>query len=523
VLKRLFVVCLFVCGCREEGFFEPDLSHEEADFGEGGDMAIPADFAPPPPDLRGFDGPPEPVLSPGASDRFLIAGTMLTPGGPLTGELLVEGNSITCVDVSCSLQPGAAGATVIRTQGLVIPGLLDPHNHGLFDIFDETDWTPTKLYTNHSQWTAESRYKEMVNAKQYLNGEQGSPVDVGCEMDKYGEVKALVGATTSILMAPGTSRSCYASLARTIDTSQNDLGQDKIQTSISVPASSTAQPVCNNLAMGTTNAYVIHVGEGIDSTAKGEFAKLAAVPAAPSPGPVGCLLGPQTTIVHGTAFDATEFTQMAAKGMRLVWSPKSNVFLYGATAKIDVAIASGVQTIALGPDWSLGGSVNMLDELAFAAAWDDNHLGNVLTNERLFRMVTIDAAKALGVDNLLGSLEVGKRADLAIVGGDPGDPYGSIIRLRPNAVQMVMVDGRFLYGDAPLVAAGPTAPGCETITVCGTSKFLCAAETSTSNLLNETFAQIVSTLQTTLTNYDTSQQPNGIAPFMPLAPLAKCP
>jgi 5-methylthioadenosine/S-adenosylhomocysteine deaminase len=87
-------------------------------------------------------------------------------------------------------------------------------------------------------------------------------------------------------------------------------------------------------------------------------------------------------------------------------------------------------------------------------------MGNVLTNERLFRMVTIDAAKALGVDAQLGSLEVGKRADLAIVGGDPGDPYTSIVNLRPNAVQLVMVDGHFLYGDAPLVAAGPAAPGC---------------------------------------------------------------
>src|SRR5256885_13516627 len=82
------------------------------------------------------------------------------------------------------------------------------------------------------------------------------------------------------------------------------------------------------------------------------------------------------------------------------------------------------------------------------------------------------------------------RADLALVAGDPNDPYGSLVRLRPAGVQLVMVDGRALYGDASLVAAGPAVPGCETISVCNASKFLCAAETSATNQLNETFAQI---------------------------------
>src|SRR4051812_24432137 len=116
---------------------------------------------PPPPDLSmgGDDGPVggSDEVTPGAPDRFLLAGTLLTPGGPLDGELLVESGRITCVAASCSDQPGAAGATIVRTTGLVMPGLIDAHNHGLFDIFDETDWTPTKLYGNHNQWTAEAR------------------------------------------------------------------------------------------------------------------------------------------------------------------------------------------------------------------------------------------------------------------------------------------------------------------------------------------------------------------------------
>jgi 5-methylthioadenosine/S-adenosylhomocysteine deaminase len=518
---RWLALMLLVAGCHEDEGTPRDLSAlgdlSAFDANTEGDFSIEEDLAPRLPDLRGIDGPPEPILMPGATDHFLLKGTILTPTGPLDGELLVEGNLITCVAASCSAQAGAAGATVIRTFGVIIPGLIDAHNHGLFDIFDETDWTPTMLYTNHNSWTAEARYKQMVNAKQYLDSEtKGSTIDVNCEMDKFAEVKALAAATTSILMAPGTARACYQSLARTIDTAENDLGTDKIQTSISIPAASPAAAVCANFASGKTNAYVIHVAEGTDGPALNEFQSLKNVSS-------GCLISSNTTIVHGTALGTPEFTDMANAGMRLVWSPKSNVFLYGSATRIDLALAAGVKVIALGPDWSLGGSINLLDELAFAAAYDDAHLGNVLTSQRLFQMVTIDAARALGVDAALGSLEVGKRADLAIVGVDPANPYDGIVSLRPSAVQLVMVDGRVLYGDAPLVAAGPATPGCDTLSVCGVSKFLCAAETTTTNQLNETWPQITTALESALSTYDAMVQPSGIAPFSPLAPLVKCP
>src|SRR5204862_6128769 len=144
--------------------------------------------------------------------------------------------------------------------------------------------------------------------------------------DKSAAIKALAAGTTSILIAPGTARSCFQSLARTIDTTFNDLANgDKIQTSISVPATATAQGVCNNFASGATAAYVVHVGEGVDATALNELATFAGRAG-------GCLMSPHTTIVHGAAFGLPQFMQLAQANMRLVWSPKSNVFLYGSTA-----------------------------------------------------------------------------------------------------------------------------------------------------------------------------------------------
>jgi cytosine/adenosine deaminase-related metal-dependent hydrolase len=469
------------------------------------------DAPPPPPDAA----PPstEPTIADGAEDRVLLRGTVVGPTGPFDGELLVSGNAIACVAPSCSANPLAVGATVVDTKGIIMPGLIDAHNHGLFNIFDQTDWTPTKFYANHNQWTAEARYKQLVDAKQYLDGETAGGPDYRCEMDKWGELRAMVSGTTSMIVAPGTSRACFRSLIHSADVSQNGFGIDKMQTSISVPAEATAQSICNNFASGATTAYVVHIAEGIDATARKEFATLSSRAG-------GCLLAPQTTIVHGTALGTAEFQTMAAHDMALVWSPRSNTFLYNDTTHVELAVAAGVRKIALAPDWAIGGSANLLDELRYAKAIDAGRLNNVLGDHRLFDMVTIDAARAIGLDAYIGSLEVGKRADIMVIPGDASAPYSALLAAHPGDVRLVLVDGRALYGDAALAAAGPAAPGCETMAVEGRGKFMCVAETSNANLLDQTFAVIQSRLVAALAAYDATflTPTTGFSPLTPLVP-----
>src|SRR6185369_13827020 len=115
-------------------------------------------------------------------------------------------------------------------------------------------------------------------------------------------------------------------------------------------------------------------------------------------------------------------------------------------------------------------------------------------------------------------LEVGKRADITVIGGYRPQPYDALLLATPLSVRLVMVDGRALYGEAALVAAGPSAPGCESLTLCGTSKFLCAAETATLNKLNQTYAQFRQVLVDDLASYDQMVSPMGVAPFSPIPP-----
>jgi cytosine/adenosine deaminase-related metal-dependent hydrolase len=469
-------------------------------------------------------GPPE-VVKVGAPGKLLLVGCVVTPDKAFQGEVLVESDTLTCVDASCAGNASAADATIVRTHGVIMPGMIDTHNHILFDVFDEADWSPTKAYGNHDQWTNEPRYQAMVDAKQYLNGEGTPNIDpgFGCEMNKYGEMKGLVAGTTSIAGAanPG-DKTCYGSLARTIDQKSNDLGADKIQVSTLFPPS-TGDTVCANFAGDKTDAFVIHCGEGVDDTAQKEFAKLGTVTQTAE-----CLYAPETTIVHGTAFGEAELGVMAAHGMSLVWSPRSNVFLYGAgtdytkTTNVKRALELGIN-VAIAPDWSLGGSQNLLDEIRFANAVDDEVFGDVLSPEMLVQMVTSHAAKALGLSAVLGSLEVGKKADVTVIAGNVKRPFEAVLAASPKDVRLVMVGGVPLYGDKELATLGPAAPGCEALDICGAPKFACVAEPggTASNKLGQTFAEITQTLESELSTYDAMNLSEW--DFAPIAPLVKCP
>lgn len=461
---------------------------------------------------------------------LMLVGTIVTPDTVIDGEVLVIGQTITCADVAsvCDADPNAAHAVYVQTNGVIAPGLIDTHNHVLFDIFDGDDWLPSKLYTNHNQWPNEPKYAAMLDVKQCLtNDSQGKPAwcastpygtstgSLRCEIDKWGELKALVAGTTSMVGLPGTSAACFGSLARSIDVVQNGLGDDRIRTSATFPPSkATADSVCNAFAQGTADAFLIHCGEGTDATSLNEFATLGSISTTPS-----CLYAPQTTITHGVAFTANEFQIMASKGMKLTWSPASNVALYGTTADIPTALDAGV-TIALAPDWSMGGSQNMLDEMRFANQWDDAHWNDRIDAAALVTMTTKNAASVLGLPNTIGRIEAGMVADLFVVTGDTTKPYDAIVAATPAAVRLVMIGGEVLYGDADLATL---ASSCETFDACGKPKFLCVARPSaTTDKLDQTYGQIQAAIEQGLEVADQQTTGDGYT-FAPLTPLVKCP
>ena len=311
---------------------------------------------------------------------------------------------------------------------------------------------------------------------------------------------------------PRISSPCFKSLTRTITNTPSHSGSGKageplaplghkIQTSATVPTC-PIQNVCDNFDKGTTEAYLIHCGEGVDDAARAEFDKVFACNS-------GCLQDvgtpnepppnyyPGVAITHGTAFTQVEYDKMYKWGVKLTWSPASNVALYGKTNDLDLAIAAGL-TISLAPDWSMGGSDNMLDELRFARSWAASHYTNKLTAKDVIMMATVNAAAVLVQANDIGRLMPGFKADLFVIEGDATAPYDAILSATPREVRLVMVGGKVLYGDEQLRDAGPKLPGCETLDVCGCSKFVCVAEPSQAK--DDKLDQTLTEIENALTN-----------------------
>ena len=219
-----------------------------------------------------------------------------------------------------------------------------------------------------------------------------------------------------------------------------------------------------------------HVAEGIDVMAHNEFVCL---------GPADHdhdIVESKTAFVQGVALGPTDFATMAAAGSSLVWSPRSNLALYGNTAEVSVAARLGVR-IALGTDWIVTGSMNLLRELQCADRFNANSLGHFFTDEQLWRMVTIDAARALAFDGEIGLLAPGKVADVAIFDGSAHDGFRAVIDAQAQDVALVLRGGRALYGDAAVVSA--LASGCDDVDVCSSAKKVCVASE-----VSATFAQL---------------------------------
>jgi cytosine/adenosine deaminase-related metal-dependent hydrolase len=143
---------------------------------------------------------------------------------------------------------------------------------------------------------------------------------------------------------------------------------------------------------------------------------------------------------------------MASADVPLVWSPASNLALYGRTADVLTAMEEGV-TVALAPDWTVTGSDNLLEEMKVAWEYSQQSLEGRITARDLFAMATVNAAKVAGVDGFLGRLEPRHGADLFLAQKLDDDPFASLLKTHPRHVELVFVDGRPLYGDATRLQA----------------------------------------------------------------------
>jgi hypothetical protein len=163
----------------------------------------------------------------------------------------------------------------------------------------------------------------------------------------------------------------------------------------------------------------------------------------------------------------------------VVWSPRTNIALYGNTAPVSLLKALGVP-ISLGTDWLPSGSSNMLRELACVDFLNQAYFNNLFSDKEIWELATSNAAQAVGAYKpaedkyIVGAIEVGATADLSVFDGRKQKEYRAAIAASNEDVLLVMRGGKILFGEAKVVADASTTPeSCERFDLCGTKKRAC--------------------------------------------------
>jgi hypothetical protein len=402
----------------------------------------------------------------GPGDGIVLLGRVLQPDHIYEGGAVVidDAGFISCVGCDCADKINDQ-TRISCPKAVISPGLINTHDH--------MGWM------NGEPWTAESAGVDpelrWEHRHDWRKGKRGNPKisapggSASVDEKAWGELRFLLGGATSV-NGSGVS----TGLMRNLDRSSGleGLTQPYVDYETFPLGDSSGKLLnsgCNysdNIASAPNVAsYTPHVSEGIDVEARNEFLCLTSTANGGSD-----QLSENTAIIHGIGLHPSDIAYMSVSSIKLIWSPRSNISLYGDTAQVTLMHNMGID-IALGTDWMPSGSMNVLRELQCADYLNTNHFSGYFSDRDLWRMTTLSAARAMAMDDAIGVILEGRVADITIF-DDPDDMYfRAIIEGHPKDVALVLRGGEVLSGDAHLVEA--LESGCDTLNVCGTEKRVC--------------------------------------------------
>jgi cysteine-rich repeat protein len=424
-------------------------------------------------------------VSAGTGTWRLYMGVVLLDGKTLNGgQVLVDDKGIIqCSSCDCSSQAEAATATTISCpQGVISPALINAHDH--IDYQKAPEAGRQERYEHRHDW----RVGGAAHDGHTRLPAGSTAADLGV---RWAELRQVMSGTTAVVSSGG--RPGFLRDLNSAGAAQEGLAEPDVNFQTFPIGDSGGEELSSGCNYRTSldtpsdipplSAYLPHVAEGISASAQNEFRCLSGEGTGSQQ-----LMTPRTAIIHGIGLTASDIAKMAEKGTGLVWSPRSNVSLYGETAMITAYKQLGVN-IALGTDWLQSGSMNILRELRCANYLNEVHFSRTFTDEELWRMVTANAADLSETWEKLGRIAPKKVADLAIfkLKSYAYSPHSAVINANAEDVVLTVRGGKPLYGDKAVVAAltaGAVDP-CDDLPMCGTLKAVCAKSET-----GKTFAEL---------------------------------
>lgn len=364
------------------------------------------------------------------------------------GAVLVQDDRIAAVGPSSEVTAADPSTRVLDCSGrVVIPGLVNTHTHlfqtllkGLGDDMVLKDWFTCMTGPSAAELTVDDVYAAARHgAAEAVRSGTTTLVDFMYVHPRPGLTAAVIDALEGIgirgvvgrgFITTGTENGVPARLVEDIDHSLNDAAdligrQNRDDALVRVGLAPTMIWTVDEPALRATRALaddtgalvMMHVSEtpfeiqnSLDRFGCRDTELLARIG----------FLGPDVLAVHCVQCTDTDVQLLAEHRVGVSHNPCSNLYLASGFAPIPQMVRAGI-AVGLGSDGpASSNNHSMIQAMKFAALMHKGYTrdATIVTAEQVLEMATLGGARALGLADQIGSIEVGKKADLVVLAMD---------------------------------------------------------------------------------------------------------
>jgi len=421
----------------------------------------------------------------GPVDLLITGGTIITMDGSRriieNGAIAVKGGEIVSVGTAAELRTTRARQTINARGKVIIPGLINTHTHvpmslfrGIADDLDLNDWLTQYIFPAEAKNVNEAFVRagtrlglaEMIRGGTTTYCDMYYFEDAIADETKRAGVRGVLGETVIDFPVPDnkTWPQAMTYTERYINKWKNDpLIVPAIAPHAPYTVSTDHLRAVRALSDKLSADIVIHVAE--TKKERDDIKKQYGDTPVDYLNKIG-FLNNRVIAAHTVWITDEEVDILKRLGVGSAHNPQSNMKLASGVAPIPEMLSKDV-AVGLGTDGAASNNdLNMWEEMDTAAKLHKEFTGDpkVVTAEQAFEMATIRGARALHLDDLIGSIETGKRADIVIVDWDdlnqtPWYNYYStlVYATKANDVRTVIINGRIVMRDRRLLTLNENA------------------------------------------------------------------
>jgi 5-methylthioadenosine/S-adenosylhomocysteine deaminase len=409
-------------------------------------------------------------------DLFVKGGTVITMDAEFRviedGAVAIEGDRIVAVGKRTDLEPRAHSAKTINASGtLVLPGMINGHAHAAMSLFrgvaedhSLNNWLQKYIFPAEARnvtedfvlWGSRLGVLEMLRGGITTYADMYYYEDVVARVTKEAGMRGVLGETIIDFPAPDhkTPAEALAYTQKFIERWKGDplitpavaphsiytLSTDNLKQAAAL-ARSNGVPILIHLAEAPFESELSRARHGLSPV--GYLEKIG-------------MLGPDVVGAHSIWVDEADIANLVRRGVGCIHNPSSNMKLAsGVMPVVDLLEAGGrvglaTDSAASNNNQDLFQEMNIAAKLQKVTRMDPR----ALPARQVVEMATIGGARALHLDEQIGSLEPGKQADLVLIGTGAThstpmyNVYSQLVyALNAHDVRTVVIAGKIVMED----------------------------------------------------------------------------